>query len=129
MHFLFRKSVFTVFFMLISIIGMSQNVVEDLRSALAAGNVNGIARYFDNNVNLNITGSQASYSRSQAEMVLRDFFNKNNPRKLEIEHSDASRNMRFAMGTLFTATGNFKVYFAVKQKENNTIIQELRIER
>ena len=125
----FKKIVITITVLLFSLCGMAQNVVEDLRASIAVGNVNGIARYFDNNLSLNITGSQASYSRPQAEMVLRDFFNKNNPRKLDLDHSDASRNMRYAMGTLITATGNYRIYFALKQKDNNTVLQELRIER
>jgi hypothetical protein len=129
MQIILRKSLLTILFSFLSIWGIAQNTVEDIRASIAIGNVNGIARYFDNNLSLNIAGSQASYSRPQAEMVLRDFFKKNTPRKLDIEHTDASRNLRYAMGTLITSTGNYRVYFVVKQKENNTVLQELRIER
>lgn len=125
----FKKILFAVAIVFCALHGSAQNVVEDLRASIAVGNVNGIARYFDNSINLNIAGSQASYSRPQAEMVLRDFFNKNSPKKLDLEHSDASRNMRYAMGTLMTSSGNFRIYFALKQKENYLLLQELRIER
>ena len=97
--------------------------------AFAQAPLESISRHFDKAVSLSITGSQDTYSRSQAEMVLRDFFNKNAPKAMNIEHNGENNSGSYAIGTLVTSNGNYRAYFALRQKESGYFIQEIRIER
>ena len=62
-------------------------------------------------------------------MVLRDFFNKNAPKAMNIEHNGENNSGSYAIGTLVTSNGNYRAYFALRQKESGYFIQEIRIER
>ena len=124
-----KKIVFTFGLVLSFTIAFAQAPLEAIGRAIGSGNVGGISRYFDNAISLTVSGSQSTYSRSQAEMVLRDFFNKNGTKGLSIGHTGDNSNGSYAIGTLSTASGNFRVYFALRQKEGGYVIQEIRIER
>lgn len=124
-----KKILLTFSFIALALLSQAQEAMDELKSAFGFGNVGGIIRYCGNNISLTIVGSQANYSRSQAEMILRDFFNKNTPKKFDIEHSGSSANMKFSIGTLFTSTGNYKTYFSVRYKDGSYYIQEIRIEK
>ena len=106
-------------------------VMTEVGNALRAGDVNAIARRCDNIVEITIVNQASSYSRSQAELVLRDFFNKNNPRDFQIAQSGPSsgRSAYFAIGTLTTSSGNYHTYLYLKQKGSTYQLQEIRFER
>lgn len=124
-----KHIIFTFGLVLSFSIAFAQAPLESIRSSFGAGNVGGISRHFDKAVSLSITGSQDTYSRSQAEMVLRDFFNKNAPKAMNIEHNGENNSGSYAIGTLVTSNGNYRAYFALRQKESGYFIQEIRIER
>jgi hypothetical protein len=124
-----RKIVLTIGLIFSFTLAIAQTPVETISSSIGSGNVGGIARHFDNAISLAIPGSQATYSRSQAEMVLREFFNKNGPKGMTIEHNGENNNGSYAIGILTTANGNFRTYFALRKKESGYVIQEIRIER
>ena len=44
--------------------------------ALKSGNANLLSRFFDNRVDISLPDKSDNYSRSQAEMVMKDFFSK-----------------------------------------------------
>jgi len=48
--------------------------MANINTSLRTGNVDGIAQYIDNVVDITINNNQSTYSKAQAEMVLRDIF-------------------------------------------------------
>jgi len=124
-----RRFILTVCLVLTFAATYAQGAVENIGGSLGSGNVSGITRYFDNAVSMTISGSQSTYSRSQAEMVLRDFFGKNSARGFSIEHSGGNDGSSYAIGTLNTANGRYRAYFSVRQKEGGYMLQEIRIEK
>ena len=129
MHTSAKRTILFIAFIILAFVAQAQEAMDELKASFGVGNVGGIVRFCGNNISLNIVGSQANYSRSQAEMILRDFFNKNAPKKFDIEHTGSSANMKFSIGTLYTSTGNYKTYFSVRYKDGSYYIQEIRIER
>ncbi len=126
----FLKGFYLVGFFVFSFVFVqAQGPVEDISKSIGSGNVNGISRFFDNSVALTIAGSQANYSRSQAEMVLRDFFSKNSPKGFDVDRSGGGENSKYAIGTLMTANGDYRSYFSLKLKDNSYVIQEIRFEK
>jgi hypothetical protein len=103
--------------------------IDEISSSIQEGNIAGISKYFDNAVSITTGAGSSTYSRSQAEMVLRDFFSKNHPKSLEIEHTGGGSNSKYAIGVLETSNGNFKIYIMVKLKDGNYILQEIRLEK
>jgi len=125
----FQKIVLTLLLAGTVTLASAQAVIGTIGSAIGSGNVTAITRYFDNAVSMSISGNQSTYSRSQAEMVLRDFFEKHPPKGFNMDHSGGNNGNRYAIGTLTTATGSYRTYFSVKQKDGTQIIQEIRIEK
>ena len=126
----FLKRIYLTFaFMVCVLFSYGQGVIDQIGGSIANGNVAGISRHFDNAVTLSVAGSQATYSRSQAEMILKEFFSRNEVKGFTIEHSSTSSSNSYAIGTLVTSQGNYRAYFTVRQKDNRYYIQEIRFER
>ena len=100
---------------------------EDVVSALKQGDVSGLSRYLDNNVEINITGKSNSYSKAQAEIILKDFFAKNQVKSFELVHQGGD-NSRFGIGNMATSSGSFRVSFFLQKKAGSMVLNELRFE-
>ncbi len=108
----------------------AQKAVEEVSKGLHSGDVSVIAKNFDKLVDITIVSEQSTYSGSQAEMVLKNFFDRNSIKSFNVKHKGTapSDNSVFLIGELNTKSGNHRVYLFFKQKENTYYLQELRIE-
>ncbi|HEY9256806.1 DUF4783 domain-containing protein [Chitinophaga sp.] len=100
---------------------------EDVVAALKQGDVNGLSRYLDNTVEINISGKSNSYSKAQAEIILKDFFSKNQVKSFELVHQGGDSS-RFGIGTMTTGSGTFRVSFFLQKKGGSMVLNELRFE-
>jgi hypothetical protein len=102
---------------------------DDIASAIRSGNASLISRYFANNVDLKILSQENIYSKAQAELILRDFFVKHVPVKFAIAHKSTLKNdSQFAIGSLETGIGKFRVNFVMKNNGSSSSITQFRIE-
>ncbi len=100
---------------------------EDVVGAIKQGDVNGLSRYMDANVEINISGKSSSYSKAQAEIILKDFFSKNQVKSFELVHQ-GGEGSRFGIGNLTTAGGNYRLSFFLQKKGSSMVLNELRFE-
>jgi hypothetical protein len=106
------------------------NILESVAAAIQAGNAKQLAQYFDSNVDITVYNKEEMYSKTQAEMVVKDFFAKNSPASFKIIHKGASnQGSEYAIGTLVTSVGSFRTYIYIKQKGTSYFIQEIRFEK
>jgi len=121
----------SVFFICLPFMVFSQtDVLDEVASAVTSGNSKGISKYFDTNVEITILDKESVYSKAQAEMVLSSFFTKNPVQSFELIHrGNSGEGSAYAIGKLKTGTNMFRTYFFVKQKGNNSFIQEMRFEK
>lgn len=112
-------------------VSAQSSLVDGVAAAIRNGNSRELARYFDNQVQIGILARQATYSKTQGEMVMRDFFTKYKVKSFDLVHrgSTASRGADFAIGNLVTATQNFRVYFLIKQEGGQHLLQEINFEK
>lgn len=131
MNNIFRKIFLTFAFLSLFVAAKAQSQLEDIVNGIRSDRVSDIAKYFDNIVPITINNVQNTYSRTQAEMVLKDFFNKNTPKDLIIMNSGSPNNTsKFAIGDLTTSNGKYSIYFLLKQKDNSEyLLQEIRINK
>lgn len=106
-----------------------QGIPEAISLAFKAGNSKELAKFFNSNVELVILENEDVYSKTQAEMILRDFFDKHSPKNFVILHNGGKNGSKYAIGDLKTAEGDFRVYFLLKKKDNDYLIHQLRIEK
>ncbi len=98
-------------------------------NALKSGNAAEVAKYFDNTVEITLPDKGSSYSKSQAELVLRDFFTSNPVKNFEVIHKSENSGSQYVIGSLTTNNGNFRTTIYLKQKGDKQLVQELRFER
>jgi hypothetical protein len=102
--------------------------IDEVVAAMRSGNSTLIAKYFDDRVDISMPDKSNSYSKSQAELVLKDFFSNNPVKNFEIIHKGENAGSQFCIGTLNTKNGSFRTTIFMKQKGNGQLLQELRFE-
>lgn len=108
---------------------ISSGELDNISMAIQAGNSGEVAKYFDNTVSITLYSNENSYSKAQAQMVLKDFFAKNPPVSFEIIHKGSSgEGSQYGIGTLVTKTGTFRTYIYIKKRGSTYFIQEIRFE-
>lgn len=102
--------------------------IEDIIIGLKAGNAAQVSKYFDNTVEVTLPAKSNSYSRSQADLVLRDFFTNNSVKGFNVIHKGENAGSQYCIGTLLTKSNAFRTTIFMKQKGEKQILQEIRIE-
>ena len=106
-----------------------QDVLDDIAVTLKAGNAKELAKFFDNSIEITILDEEDSYSKAQAELVLKDFFAKSTTRSFELIHQGSSaEGSKYAIGYLSTDKGKYRTYILMMKKNETFYIQELRFE-
>ncbi|TLX70830.1 DUF4783 domain-containing protein [Labilibacter sediminis] len=85
--------------------------------------------YFNSKVELVLPQKSGVFSKSQARLVLEDFFNKNPNTQFKIIHQGDRENSSFAIGKYRTTNKVYRFYFLTKTKNEKTYIHQLRIEK
>jgi hypothetical protein len=120
-------SLFVVFFAFV-IVSVAQ-IPDGIVVSIQTGNDASLAAFFNENVELVVETHDDVYSKSQAQQIVAEFFKSNKPKSFNIIHQGGKDGARYAIGNLTTANGTFRVYFLLKNKNNNSYIHQLRIEK
>ena len=97
--------------------------------AIKSGNSAEVSKYFDNTVEISLPEKSNSYSKSQAELVLHDFFATNGVKDFEVLHKSDTPGSQYCIGNLQTNNGTFRTTIFMKQKGDKALVQELRFEK
>ncbi len=114
-----------------SMASFNNNISSEIAEAIRKGNSQHLAQYFGSNVDIVIPGNDDTYSKTQAELILRNFFSENEPGSFTINHEGSSQDdLMYIIGTLKT-TGNksYRTYFLIKKIEDNYFVHQLQFER
>ncbi|HRD56395.1 MAG TPA: DUF4783 domain-containing protein [Ferruginibacter sp.] len=114
--------------LLSSFSAFSQSGIDEVVSALKSGNAGMMAQNFDNSIEIVVSSKNSTYSKTQAEAVLKDFFNNNPVKSFQVMHKGDKGGAQFCIGTLNTKTGNYRTTIFMKQKGDKQVLQEIRFE-
>lgn len=103
--------------------------VDEVLSAIKRGNASQLSKYFDNTIDITLTDKSNTYSKSQAELVLKDFFANNVVTSFEVVHKGDNTGSQYITGTLETKNGGYRTTIYIKQKGDKQLLQELRFEK
>jgi len=102
--------------------------IDEVVSAIKSGDASKMSRYFDNLVEITLNERSNSYSKSQAEIILKDFFGNNNVKNFQVVHKGTSNDAEFCIGSLSTRGGEFRTTIFMKTRGDKKVLQELRFE-
>lgn len=105
-----------------------QNSIEEVIGALRSGNAAELSKYFDDNVEVTLPVKSDSYSKAQAQVILKDFFSNNDVKGFELKHKGDSPGGHYCIGTLQTKSGNFRAHIFMKSKGDKELVKELRFQ-
>ncbi len=106
----------------------SGEIPDDIADSFNKGHSRNLARHFNSNIELVVLDNEDVYSKSQAELIMREFFSAHKPVKFTYLHKGGKESSRYAIGNLETETGNFRIYFLLKISNGIPLIHLLRIE-
>jgi hypothetical protein len=102
--------------------------IDDVISGIKNGSAVQIAKSFDDKVQLTMPDKSNSYSKAQAQDVLRSFFSANPVSSFSVIHQGNNDGSEYCIGTLQTKNGTFRTTIFMKQKGNVKVLQELKFE-
>ncbi len=112
-------------------LGVSQvhalNLPQGIVEALENGDAKNMSKYFNSSIELIFSQSQGVYAKSQAEQILKNFFDNNGPvfKYKHIHHTSSKDNTQYNyIGQLYTSKGTYRVNIYMK----NQCIHQMRIE-
>ena len=105
------------------------DVFTSIGKYIEAGDSEKLSAWFADNLELDITGSVNSCTRSQAKLIMKNFFNNNTPKKFSIIHKSGRPPMSYAVGSLSSGAEKFRVIIYVRTDDGKNSIQQLRIEK
>lgn len=106
----------------------SNEISSDIIAALDEGNASEINANLGPNVELVIGNKNDVFSKQQASGIINDFFRTNKVTSFQVLHKGNKDAASFAIGTLKTSGGNFRVYVLTRKQGASPLIQQLRIE-
>ncbi len=122
-----RKKLFFIGLILtVALPGCSQTIFTSMKDAVKAGDAKELATHFNTSIDLNLEGEVNTYSKAQAEFVLRDFFKKHLPTDFSIVHTGSSKGgLQFAIGKYQSSTESYNVLMRVREVEKVFLIHEM----
>lgn len=113
--------------------GAKAQALEDMVNYVRNGDVASMSKYFEDIVTITLNSNQSAYSKTQAEMILKDFFAKNVVKEFVVMQNGTApnNNSRYAIGNLNTSNGTYQLYILLKLSKDNAtfLLHEIRFER
>ena len=102
--------------------------LDDVISALKSGNAQELSKYIDDNIEISLPDKSDNYSKAQAVMVLKDFFNNNGVTGFEVQFKGENGGSQFCVGKLTTKSGSYRTTVFMKTKNGKQLVKEIRFQ-
>ncbi len=85
--------------------------LDEITTAIRVGNAGELSRYLDSRVDISLPDKSDTYSKIQAEMIIRDFFSTNGVQNFLIKHKGTNGGgSEFCVGVLQTHNGGLSYH-------------------
>jgi hypothetical protein len=124
-------NIFSVIFFLISSLNFSDQeqakIPAEIPIAFKAGNAAELSKYLNSTVELLLPDKEDFFKKNVAEAILKDFFISHPTKDFIIRYQGVKNDVQYAIGTLKTERGDFRVYFLMKKVDQELLIHLIRI--
>jgi len=100
--------------------------LDDVINALKGGNAQELSKYIDENIEISLPDKSDNYSRTQAVMVLKDFFSNNGVTGFDVQFKGENGGGQYCIGNLKTKSGVYRTTVFMKSNEGKQVIKEIR---
>lgn len=109
--------------------GSEDATIRDIGTALNAGSSKELINFCNKTVEIKINGESSNYSKAQAEVVLKSFFNKNVPKGFNYIHKGTSEGLKYTIGKYTHEGGAFRVVMFIKKIGDNYLIDTMNFSK
>lgn len=102
--------------------------LDEVMGALKSGNAQELSKYIDDNIEISLPEKSDNYSKAQAVMVLKDFFNNNGVTGFEVQFRGENGGSQFCVGKLTTKSGSYRTTVFMKTKNGKQLVKEIRFQ-
>jgi hypothetical protein len=106
-----------------------QTVPEGLVNAMAKGDATAMSAYFHLSLEMSILEEDYESSKNQATRIMESFFKKHTPTGFTVSFEGTKEQSKYAIGTLTTKEGTFRVNLFFINKDGKRLIYYLSIEK
>lgn len=130
----FKNSIFllliiTYIALPISLFAQSDDFSASITAAVKASNASQLSNYFNSTIDLELGDTEGTYSKTQAEMMIKDFFKSNPVVSYSVNHQgDSTDGSKYIIGTYKTASKRYRLYILLKKQSNKMLIHQLQFE-
>jgi hypothetical protein len=114
--------------LILSSFKLQDSNIDEVIGALRIGSSTELSKYFDDSVELTLPDKSDSYSKAQAQLIVKDFFGNNGVKGFDLKHKGDSPGGHFCIGTLQTNAGNFRTNVFMKTKNGKEVVKEIRFQ-
>ncbi len=106
------------------------HMVRDISRAIERGNARDMAKFFGTNVDLSMPRAEGTFSKSQTEIILRDFFSRNSPATFAVSRQGSMRDGSvYVIGRMTTnERQTYRCYFLIKNISQNSFLHHIQFE-
>ncbi|TPE45494.1 DUF4783 domain-containing protein [Pontibacter mangrovi] len=103
------------------------DAMNNVKQAMKTGSAKELSKNFGSMVEITLDGSEAtSYSSTQAEFVMKNFFSKNAPTDFSVNHNGTSdKGQLYAIGTYTSKGGSYTVLIRMKSSGGKYLIHSM----
>lgn len=110
-----------------------QSVAQDLTAKIASGiktaNAKELGIHFNQTLDLSTPDAEGTYSKAQAEMIVKNFFVKYPPTSYTQNHQGKSNDgSQYAIGVYKSGKFSFRTYYLLKTIGGKPLIHQLKFE-
>lgn len=101
----------------------AQDEGKALTVALQEGSSQEVANYLDDRVEISFNNDKRDFSKSQAQIVLRDFFKNNPSRGFQLQQEGkSSASLSYLIGTYQSSKGDFSLLIRGKKRDDQPFL-------
>lgn len=124
------QSIFSALLVLFGLTALGSAAPEVFRTHIKKGEATQLAQYFNSSIQIAVPGKKGVFSKSQAKMILKEFFENNTPKDAKITQSGNSANgAQYVQMTLTTDKTAFEININYRQSSSQTRIHELEVSK
>ena len=105
------------------------SIPKEIINCFKTGNAKALTEFLYSSVELQVLDEENVYSQAQAEQIIKQFFEQYKPVDFIILHQSGKEGAEYAIGTLHTISGKFRVYFLIKTNGQKGFIHQLSIKK
>jgi hypothetical protein len=107
----------------------NDDVIKEITKTIQSMDAKKLADYFSSTIDLELGAINGNYSKTQAEIIMRDFFKDNPVKSFTVNHQgDSEDGSQFFIGTYTSGAKEYRVYGLLKKESNLLVLRQLQFD-